>query len=278
MRKNVNLLLACAALLMALVFQACQKDQELTSITEQEEVTLIETNITAEDEQEAEVQVLNQWAIESGSTTSAPACAIITRNTEARTITIDFGRGCTSANGITRSGKVIITLGRWNDYASQRFITFDNFKVQGRGISGSVELRNFSRTASGNPIVTRILKDYTITFTDGSTHVINGTQTRELLSGEGESDLRKHKLKLTGYFEGVSSKGRRTKHTITEPIIVDFACAGRGGFARVAGKTEIQVSNLRDSRTRLVNYGDGTCDKEYTITLNDGKVIIITKP
>jgi hypothetical protein len=277
MEKKYTFLLIFSTLLLALFFQACKKDQELASMTEQEEVSLIETTLSAEDQQETEVQALNHWLTESNSTPSAPPCAIVTRNADTRTVTIDFGSGCTSVNGIVRSGRAILTFSRWNDTMAQRTLTFENYKVQGRGISGAVELHNFSRNTSGNLTVSRTLKDYTISYLDGTTHVLNGTQTRELLSGEGEADFNKYKVQLTGYFEGVSSKGMRTRHTITEPVIVDFGCAIRGNFARVAGKTEIQVSNLRNSHKRLVNYGDGTCDKEYTITLHDGRVIVITK-
>jgi hypothetical protein len=56
---------------------------------------------------------------------------------------------------------------------------------------------------------------------------------------------------------------------ITEPIIAQFSCRAEGGFLRVSGVKEMTKSAGDRSRTRVINYGDGTCDNEITVTIND---------
>jgi hypothetical protein len=56
---------------------------------------------------------------------------------------------------------------------------------------------------------------------------------------------------------------------ITEPIVAQFSCRAEGGFLRVAGVKEMTASGNNFSKKRSIDYGDGTCDNEITVTIND---------
>jgi hypothetical protein len=198
---------------------------------------------------------------------SLPSCAVVTNDKVSKTLTIDFGTGCVGAYGRTRSGKIIIlynsTLG---DSLANRTITFDNYKVNNKSVTGMIELRDISKNSAGNLQSTRRVTDLKITFPNGKFVTLNGSRTREWTDGAGDTNPDNNKYRITGTLTGMSSTGRSFTHEITTPIIVDFACAKLGNFARVAGVVETTKVGGFGERKRTVDYGDGTCDKVITVT------------
>jgi hypothetical protein len=198
---------------------------------------------------------------------SLPSCAVVTNDKVSKTLTIDFGTGCVGAYGRTRSGKIIIlynsTLG---DSLANRTITFDNYKVNNKSVTGMIELRDISKNPAGNLQSTRRVTDLKITFPNGKYVTLNGSRTREWTDGAGDTNPDNNKYRITGTLTGMSSTGRSFTHEITTPIIVDFACAKLGNFARVAGVVETTKVGGFGERKRTVDYGDGTCDKVITVT------------
>jgi hypothetical protein len=197
---------------------------------------------------------------------SLPACAVVTNDKVSKTLTIDFGTGCVGAYGRTRSGKIIIlyssTLG---DSLANRTITFDNYKVNNKSVTGMIELRDISKNPAGNLQSTRRVTDLKITFPNGKYVTLNGSRTREWTDGAGDANPDNNKYRITGTLTGMSSTGRSFTHEITTPIIADFACAKQGNFARVAGVVETTKLGGFGERKRTVDYGDGTCDKVITV-------------
>ena len=264
-----------------ILFQACNdEDPEATTISTEEELDIVENGSEAETAVDEDLQIMDQAVAETAASGGRIAgdsiCATVIRDEVAKTITLDFGDGCIGPYGRERSGKIIITYGgTFDDEMANRVITFENYYVNNKNITGAILLRDINRNAAGNITGTRALEDYTIHYPDGNTFVINGSTTREWLEGEGDGIISNNVFRITGAYEGVSTRGRGFTHTIVEPIVVDFSCRASGGFARVSGVKEMVINGIDRNRTRTVDFGDGTCDNEFTVTINN-KVYTIT--
>ncbi|TAL44474.1 MAG: hypothetical protein EPN92_08750, partial [Chitinophagaceae bacterium] len=81
-------------------------------------------------------------------TTNSLSCATVTvtpQNSFPKTIVIDFGAGCTSADGITRKGKINIVLSDYvHNNGSTAVITFDNYYTLGYKVEGTITWTNTS--------------------------------------------------------------------------------------------------------------------------------------
>jgi hypothetical protein len=258
-----------AIIIASLAMLACEKEERMSQGTDEEEEKTLESASVGEDAGddalEIATQAESQLTVDGGRVNSL--CAIITKDVEHKTLTIDFGDGCVGPYGRERSGKIIITYSsEIGDNLANRIITFENYFVNNKGVSGRIELRDVSINPLGNLQSVKRLIDLTITFPNGEYIVFNGSRTRELLSGYADEDLTNNVYRITGSVTGHSTTGRSFTHEITEPIIADWSCAAQGNFARISGKVEMTRLGGYVSRKRIVDYGDGNCDNTITIT------------
>ncbi len=221
---------------------------------------------TAESESllESETDELLQFSEEAVATaengrTQANYCATRTVDEAANTVTLDFGDGCTGpVYGRLRAGKVIIRYTGKLEEGVDRTITFDGYSVNERGVSGTIET---SRVVGGeSSVVMRKLTDLTVTYQDGKTTVLNGTEQRKWIEGRGDGDLRNNVFEITGTIQGVNRAGQGFTSVITEPIRVDTGC---DKFVRVSGEKVVTTAR---SQTYTTNFGDGSCDNVITLT------------
>jgi hypothetical protein len=265
-----------AAVALSLALVSCKDKSEDFS----DEEAIIENSAVGDNEADdvSQISYSAEFDVKGGRTEkSLPACAVVSNDKAAKILTIDFGTGCVGAYGRTRSGKVIVlyssTLG---DSLANRVITFDNYKVNNKSVTGMIELRDISKNPAGNLQATRKVTDLKITFPNGKSVTFNGTRTREWIEGAGDSNPDNNKYRITGNLTGISSSGKTFTHEIVTPVIVDFACGKGGKFARVAGVVETtKVGGIID-RKRTVDYGDGTCDNVITVTTFRRTYTIIT--
>lgn len=257
-------------LLAGLFLTACDRDENLSQGTDEEEEQTMESASVGEDASDDALEITAQVDAElaaSGGRSASTLCATVTKDVEAKTVTIDFGDGCVGPYGRERKGKIIVTYSsEIGDSLANRIITFENYFVNGKGISGTIELQDISINVAGNLQSVKKLVDLTISFPNGEQIVFNGSRTRELISGYADGILTNNIYKITGSVSGISTTGRTFTHEITEPIISDWSCASAGNFARVSGKVEMTRLGGYVSRKRTVDYGDGECDNVITVT------------
>ena len=259
-----------AVILAGLFLTACDRDENLSQGTDEEEEQTMESASVGEDASDDALEITSHVEAElsaTGGRSASTHCATITTDIEAKTVTIDFGEGCVGPYGKERKGKIIITYsGEIGDSLANRIITFENYFVNNKGITGTIELRDISINVAGNLQSVKKLVDLTISFQNGERIVFNGSRTRELISGYADGILTNNIYRITGSVAGVSTTGRTFTHEIIEPIIADWSCASAGNFARVSGKVEMTRLGGYVSRKRTVDYGDGECDNVITIT------------
>lgn len=233
-----------------------------------DEETTTQNSAIADNEADdiAQVSYAGEFDSKLGRSEGLAGCAKPSNDKINKILTFDFGTGCTGLYGRNRSGIIkVLYEGVLGDSLAKRTITFENYKVNGKSIEGTIEVEGI-RGSSGNPKATRKLINLKITFGNGKSVTLNGTRTREWTSGYGNSNPDDNKYSITGELEGTTSTGRTFTQEITSPIIVDFACAKLGNFARTAGVVEVTKVGGFGTRKRTVDYGDGTCDKKITIT------------
>lgn len=264
--------------LFALV--SCDNELDLRS-NETEEAQLAEDASLGENETDDVLEMLDEVETSldpsSGgrSASWSYACAEVTNNEQTKIITIDFGDGCVGPYGRQRRGKIFIAYsGTVNDGISNRIITFENYFVNNRGISGTIELRDISINTDETVQSTKRLTNLTVTFPNGRSIVYNGSRTRKWLEGVRDGDPSNNVFEITGSIEGVATNGRSFTHRIVEPIISDWSCRAAGNFARVAGVVEVERLRGFVNRKRTVDYGDGTCDNQITVTIGSRTFVV----
>lgn len=261
------------AFFLSVLFISCQQEEEVMNVADdQEEESILESTSVSETESDdilevmylAESDLLEEM---SGGRVEHKVCATITHDEENKQIIIDFGDGCTGPRGRRRSGKIIITYSsEVGDNIANRIITFENYFVNNKGITGMIELRDVSKNEEGNWVCTKRVTDLTITFPNGQSITFNGSRTREWIGDAGDDDPTNNLYRITGSLSGIATNGRSFTNEITEPVIIDWSCAAEGKLARIAGRIRMTKLSGFGERVRVIDYGDGECDNIITIT------------
>ncbi len=263
------------ALVAFITIQGCQEDGEELGISLEEEMEIVDNNNFVEStaDEELEIVAIAENALNADDNPNgrlAGMCATRSYDAQAMILTIDFGNGCTGPYGRKRSGIIRVQYSDGpRSFNSSRVITFDNYSVDGKQVSGSITSSKYVINAAGNYENTYTLVGYVVIYPGGDTFRISGERKREIIEGFRDGVAANGKVSITGTIKGVSTRGREFTHTITTPIIADFACRASGGFLRISGVKEMRYVGLRRERIRTVDYGDGTCDNTITITINE---------
>lgn len=254
----------------SLLFNACKKDKENDDYSTMPAEDHATAEYAAEDAQSSADAAAANYNFFKIKDVSGLGCATISKDSTmnsgqlVRTITIDFGPTnvtCQNSNKIRR-GKIIVQY-RGKGYfepGASKTITFDNYYLNDKKVEGSRTIENTS-TAGSNPTWS-ISSNITITKVTGVKLTWTSTRTREMLDGQNTpSDPTDDKYSINGSASGVSSNGNSFTANISSPLIRATSCA----YIQ-AGKLDITVSGK--SAVRSIDYGNGTCDDEATITVN----------
>ncbi|MEP2669751.1 MAG: hypothetical protein ABJH04_12185 [Cyclobacteriaceae bacterium] len=169
-----------------------------------------------------------------------------------KTITMDYGDGCTS-NEVTKSGLIVVTVtGSRHEAGSQRVVTYEDYSVNGYVFNGTEVF-----TYNGN-------KAYTVTMTDGTIVTPEGEEitwvhdkVRTQIAGADTEDHDDDGYETTGTSNGVSKDGVFYEREITSPLITYASC-----FWIMSGVVENTVGDV----SYTIDFGDGTCDDVATRT------------
>lgn len=177
-----------------------------------------------------------------------------------KTVTIDFGTGCLGRDGKLRKGKIVsIYTAPMRIPGSKVSTTFvgyhvDSFHVQGTHITENTSTSN--------------LKGWKVTVLDGKVTNTNSNKWRTWnslkqftqIEGNGTPNLPfDDVIKITGGARGSNSAGHTWGSTIVEPLIKKFTC-------RWIVKGTVKV--VKDTKEAILDYGNGNCDNQATITIN----------
>ena len=267
------LLPACVAF-MLIAFSSCKKENTATDNTEAlatYELSAAQGN--ADNSSQDANDVLNEAAVDknfmgsgftagTSQTTGILSCAAVTVTPLIgfpKNIVIDFGTGCTSQNGVTRSGKIMVILtDSLRRPGSVATMTFDNYFVRGYKKEGTITRTNTS--TPGIKSWRRTCQNGKITAPNGNYWLHYGTQ--DIIQSMGAStpfNTVDDEFTITGGHTVTNAAGRTRTGTTLIALHKKTACSWID-----QGTYQLQGPN----HVAIINYGNGDCDPNATISID----------
>ena len=281
--KQLTLGLALVAIVSASIFSSCRKkeveekdrdtmsakDQSLASSTVNDM-----TNIADEAGKGNATTTSSFKTAESNAILSA--CSVITYDTlaAAKTITVNFGAtNCLCNDGRNRRGSLVINFtGRYRDSNTVITVTPQSYFVNDNQVTGSKTITNKGHNAA-NHLVYEINANISIIKASGAGTVTwQSTRQREWISGESTLTWSDDIYSITGSANGTTAGGTPFTSVITSPLIRNMSFGCRRHFTQ--GTLEHTPGG---KATRYIDFGNGTCDDQATVTIN-GTTYTITLP
>ena len=179
-----------------------------------------------------------------------------------KTLTLDFGTGCSSIDGIIRTGKLIYTFsGPLFTPGTTVSVSFNQYTVNGYGIQGTYAITNNS-TQSGVSFTTLVTNGI-LTCPDATNYHYSHNKTYTQTAGASTPfDISDDVYAISGNSAFSSSDGSSLVLNVTTPLVRNFTCL------YITQGVVAFVYNQGISGT--IDFGNGTCDN--TATLNVGTI------
>jgi hypothetical protein len=273
--KNPWKLAGAVSLALSLVFTSCQKEND----NDPDQNQAAELSVASARSQAAYEDVFdivlqdgeaNGVSGRGESASRIASCATVTISpldpgTWPKTMTIDFGTGCTAPNGITRKGKVIAVLSeRIRLTGTTITVTFENYYVNNYKVEGTITITNNGGTGLN---FTRQVANGKLTYPDGTTYyTYTGSHSLAQTAGASTITFVDDVFNVTGGGTTVSSTGNSLTTNITTPLVKATSCHNVS-----AGVTQFTYNNLSGS----LDFGNGTCDNLATLTIGPFTQVVI---
>ncbi|MEL7144981.1 MAG: hypothetical protein AAFO69_01330 [Bacteroidota bacterium] len=260
-----------AAFLIALSVIACNEEETTsTAIDVQVSEADLESEESATSTYEEIDDVVEQSMLDIPSSgrgihnrDESISCAEISHDEENNTIEVVFDGSCEGPGGHVKSGKIIIT---YNDarYVPGAFrrVEFEDFYFDDVQVEGVRTITNVAETSEDAPTFNITLAGGRLTFADGTSITRDADYTR---TWERAANPFNDQVTLTGGASGVRRDGTEYTSEITSPLVFKRSC-------RMVGTARIPVSGTKeiawDGNLLETDFGDGTCDRLASVTLN----------
>ncbi len=272
------MLMMASVSVLALGSFSCKKNNPASSssTTDLQTTTTLSADMAVSSNLNADAEnILNQVTVDnnlSGNTPTGvngtagylPSCATVTVTPAQgfpKDITIDFGTSCTSPSGIVRSGIIHISLSdSLRKAGSVAVMTFNNYYVSGFKKEGTITWTNNRQDTTNSWI--RTCQGGKITAPDGSYWLHSGTDTVVQISGNNTpNNITDNVFLTTGSTTVTNAAGVSRTATILTPLEKQVACDNID-----KGSVKIQGP----SHYAIIDYGDGTCDRLATLSIDGG--------
>lgn len=272
MKTKQILLLSASAVLIG--FSSCKKTNSSASDEYETTFELANDQGIADNLTEDANDVLNEAAADKGlmgghttgtfESTNTLSCATLTvtpLNSFPKTITIDFGVGCTSANGVFRAGKITVVLSdSLRKSGSTAVMTFQNYYVNGFKKEGTITWTNTSTSTTKS--WQRKVENGKITAPNGNYWLHTGIKDVVQTAGWATPlNLTDDVFSITGNHTVTNSAGVSRTCTVLTALQKKTACNNIDqGTVKVQGPNHFAV----------IDFGNGNCDNLATISI-DGR-------
>lgn len=192
--------------------------------------------------------------------------AIVTHFPENKRIIVDFGDGCTSGNGITRKGRVIINYTGMISFPTASItVNFQDYFVNGVKIEGTRVTTNKGIDLNYMTLSFEIKMDNgKLTWTDGGQSNVKISHNRKFFLHD--QDMR---TEIIGSSSVKSRSGVDFTSDIYYPLVYVKTCTHTGNWIASEGMSFLSLSQ---SIVFQVDYGQGKCDREITVILEDESI------
>jgi hypothetical protein len=174
-----------------------------------------------------------------------------------KTLTLDFGAGCSSIDGVLRTGKLIYTFsGPLFSPGTTVSVSFNQYTVNGYGIQGTYAITNNS-TQNGISFTTLVTNGI-LTCPDATNFHYSHNKTYTQTAGASTPfDISDDVYAISGNSAFSSSDGSSLVLNITTPLVRNFTCLN------ITQGVVAFVYNQGISGT--IDFGNGTCDNIATL-------------
>ncbi len=175
-----------------------------------------------------------------------------------KTLTLDYGTGCTDQLGIERAGNIKVSLQKLWEPGAIASVEYGNYTENKVKVNGKVSLSNVStNTGIGLELAVATLKR---TEDNGAESTLQSTLTLRQTTGaltfwDWSDDV----YELTGTTQLTLVDGQTGSMSITAPLTKPNSCAWAS-----KGTAALVVNGVPMS----VDYGNGTCDNQAIVTIN----------
>jgi len=180
-----------------------------------------------------------------------------------KTVTINFGTGTTSPDGIIRSGKIIAVLSdSFYKVGSNDTLTFNNYTVNGYHKEGTIVWNNLSH---GDTLAWTRVDSGTVTAPGGSSYWHHyGTTSVLQVGGIGDNNLLDNIYSISWNSHTIVNSAGVTAISVVLPITplekkADCPYIDAGQLVIAVGSDQM-----------LINFGYGTCDNTASYSFNNG--------
>lgn len=189
-----------------------------------------------------------------------PITTVDTTHGWPHTLTINYGPSpgvVDSSDGKTRSGQIVMAFSNyWHINGTTVSVTYTNYFVNDIQFQGVVSLTRNSKTSFSETVsngqCTKASPAWTILY--------NATRTFTWTAGVGDSIPSHSTFIISGNANGTDRNGLTYTMNITNPIVKPGSCA-----YITQGTYTMQTS---DGVNYTVDFGNGTCDNQATVTIN----------
>lgn len=256
--KNIYLAASILITAITVTFTSCKKETPDT-----ETQSAVDNNI-CETEFSKSMTTINSFAIKENGIksmlsgrSSGPVVTTDTTNGFPRTMTIDYGTGVyDSIDHKTRKGQIICYFSNYWRYVNSFVkVNLINYSVNGN----TYACDSMKITHSGTNAYTHQVFKGKCTNANWSLQW-ETLRTFEQTAGAGDLDPYNDVFKLNGNSSGVNRDGKSYTVNVTSPIVKRSSCSWVE-----SGRLDITPQGLA---VRTVDYGNGTCDNQATLTIN----------
>lgn len=185
-----------------------------------------------------------------------------------KTITIDWGTSnCTCNDGKSRRGKLITTF-TGSYFAQGTVITHTpiDYYVNDNKVEGTKVVTNMGLNTSGQPYY-NVEVNGTVTMSSGEIVNYTSSRVRTFTSGYSTpSVFVDDEYAITLNSNATVTNGDSYEAHTTSPLVVKIGC----GYIK-KGVLSITPTGKPE---RVIDYGDGTCDATFTITVNGHTYVV----
>jgi hypothetical protein len=253
--------------LVGLALSSCQKKNNLEDIAESYDAAKAEffyndvNNISDEACNTGDlVTIKSMNGITSG-------CATISLDTISmpHVATIDFGTSnCLCTDGKNRRGIINISFnGRYRDAGTTITITPNNYFVNDNQVIGTHTVVNQGLNAAGHIYYSVNVNGQVILANGAGTIYWTSSREREWVAGSNTFSFSDDIYSITGSGTGISSNGHTITVTIINPLVRKLEAGCRMHF--ISGTVDIQPQG---KPVITIDFGNGDCDNEATVTFN----------
>lgn len=270
--KTFGLVIISIITLSFLVVVSCKKDESTSQ--KDTSMSVVQDDNYASDTYQDVSDITDEAASKSNQKSTSSSeyavlsdCAVVTidSSTSIREMTVDFGsEGCTGVDGKVRKGKIIVAYS--GDYWADgvvKTVSFDNYYVNDHKVTGTKIVTAGVKNDSGNRFYSESVSG-TIEWANGDSAITwNAQHTRVIIDGSSTWRVSDDIYQLTGSTSGVDSEGEEYSSTITSPLVRKVEPGCRYNYVQGI----IEIAPIGKSK-RVVDYGDGTCDRWAIVTVD----------